>query len=46
MKLVKNTKSCVKLRNTAFHAELDKIEKETVNSAIGFTETFFLEHFS
>jgi len=38
--------SYVKLRNKAFHAEWDKIEKETVNSAISFTETFLLEHFS
>ena len=37
--------SYVKLRNKAFHAEWDSIEKETVNSAIGFTETFLLEHF-
>jgi len=27
-----------KLRNKAFHANWDKIEKESVNSAIGFTE--------
>jgi len=38
--------SYVKLRNKAFHAEWDKIDKETVNSAISFTETFLLEHFS
>jgi len=38
--------SYVQLRNKAFHAEWDKIEKETVNSAISFTETFLLEHFS
>lgn len=38
--------SYVKLRNKTFHAEWDKIEKETVNSAISFTETFLLEHFS
>jgi len=38
--------SYVKLRNKAFHADWDKIEKETVNSAISFTETFLLEHFS
>jgi len=37
--------SYVKLRNKAFHAEWDKIEKESVSSAIGFTETFILEHF-
>lgn len=37
--------SYVKLRNKAFHAEWDKIEKETVNSAISFTETFLLAHF-
>jgi hypothetical protein len=39
-------RSYVKLRNKAFHAEWDKIEKESVNSAIGFTEQFILEHFS
>jgi hypothetical protein len=38
--------SYVKLRNKAFHAEWDKIEKETVNSAISFTETFLIKHFS
>lgn len=38
--------SYVKLRNKAFHAEWDNIEKETVNSAISFTETFLLKHFS
>jgi hypothetical protein len=38
--------SYVQLRNKAFHAECDKIDKETVNSAISFTETFLLEHFS
>lgn len=38
--------SYVQLRNKAFHAEWDKIDKETVNSAISFTETFLLEHFS
>ena len=37
--------SYVQLRNKAFHAEWDKIEKETVNSAISFTETFLLKHF-
>ena len=38
-------KSYVQLRNKAFHAEWDKIEKETVNSAISFIETFLLKHF-
>ena len=38
--------SHAKLRNKAFHANWDKIEKASVNSAIGFTETFILEHFS
>ena len=38
--------SYVKLRNKAFHAEWDKIEKESVNSAIGFTEQFILSNFS
>ncbi len=37
--------SYVKLRNKAFHAEWDKIEKESVNSAIGFTEQFILSSF-
>lgn len=35
-----------KLRNKSFHANWDKIEKESVNSAIGFAETFILKHFS
>jgi len=38
--------SYVKLRNKAFHAEWDKIEKESVNSTIGFTEQFILSNFS
>jgi uncharacterized protein YutE (UPF0331/DUF86 family) len=38
--------SYVKLRNKAFHAEWGKIEKESVNSAIGFTEQFILSNFS
>jgi hypothetical protein len=38
--------SYVKLRNKAFHAEWDKIEKESVNAAIGFTEQFILSNFS
>jgi hypothetical protein len=38
--------SYVKLRNKSFHAEWDKIEKESVNSAIGFTEQFILRNFS
>ncbi len=33
------------LRNKAFHAEWDKIEKPEVSSAIGFTEQFLLKHF-
>ena len=33
------------LRKKAFHANWDKIEKASVNSAIGFTETFILENF-
>ncbi len=36
----------VKLRNKAFHAEWDKIEKESVNGAIGFTEQFLLRNFT
>jgi hypothetical protein len=38
--------SYVKLRNKAFHAEWDKIEKESVGAAIGFTEQFILSNFS
>jgi hypothetical protein len=38
--------SYVKLRNKAFHAEWDKIEKESVGAAIGFTEQFILTNFS
>lgn len=33
------------LRKYAFHANWDKIDKVSVNSAIGFTEGFILEHF-
>jgi hypothetical protein len=33
------------LRKKAFHANWDKIEKASVNSAIGFTESFILEKF-
>lgn len=33
------------LRNKAFHAEWNKIEKPEVSSAIGFTEQFLLKHF-
>jgi len=36
----------VKLRNKAFHAQWDKIEKESVNSAIGFTEQFLIKNFA
>jgi hypothetical protein len=38
--------SHAKLRNKAFHANWDKIEKPSVNSAIGFTESFILDNFS
>jgi len=38
--------SYVKLRNKAFHAEWDKIDKESVSSVIGFTEQFLLTNFS
>lgn len=38
-------KGYAKLRNKAFHAEWDKIEKPEVSSAIGFTEQFLLQHF-
>ena len=37
-------KGYVKLRNKAFHAEWNNIEKPEVSSAIGFTEQFLLEH--
>lgn len=36
----------VKLRNKVFHAEWDKIEKESVTSVIGFTEQFISSNFS
>jgi len=35
-----------KLRNKAFHANWDKIETASVNSAIAFTESFILDNFS
>ena len=35
-----------KLRTKAFHANWDKIDKPSVSSAIGFTESFVLENFS
>jgi len=34
------------LRNKAFHANWDKIETASVNSAIAFTESFILDNFS
>ena len=34
------------LRNKAFHANWERIEKESVNSAIGFAEQFILSNFS
>ena len=37
--------SYVKLRNKAFHAQWDKIDKPEVSSLIGFTEQFLLKHF-
>jgi hypothetical protein len=39
-------KSYVKLRDKAFHAEWEKVEKESVGAAIGFTEQFILSNFS
>ena len=42
----KIVQSYVKLRNKAFHADWEKIDKESVNSLIGFTEQFLLTHFS
>jgi hypothetical protein len=38
--------SYTKFRNKAFHAEWDTIDKPSVSSAIGFTESFILEKFS
>ncbi len=38
--------SYVKLRNKAFHAEWDKIDKESVSSLIGFTEQFLITNFT
>jgi uncharacterized protein YutE (UPF0331/DUF86 family) len=38
--------SYVKLRNKAFHAEWDKIDKESVSGLIAFTEQFLLTNFS
>ena len=35
-----------KLRNKAFHANWDKIETASVNSALAFTESFILDTFS
>lgn len=35
-----------KFRNKAFHADWNKIDKPSVSSAIGFTESFILENFS
>ena len=37
--------SYTKFRNKAFHASWDKIDKTSVSSAIGFTESFILENF-
>ena len=42
----KIVQSYVKLRNKAFHADWEKIDKESVSSLIGFTEQFLLTHFS
>ena len=49
--LLKNPQASIvqshaKLRNKAFHANWDKIDKASVNSAIAFTEIFILEKFS
>jgi len=49
--LIKGTQASLakghkQLRKYAFHANWDKIDKVSVNSAIGFTESFILEHFS
>ncbi len=38
--------SYTKFRNKAFHADWDTIDKPSVSSAIGFTESFILENFS
>ena len=39
-------KSHKQLRKYAFHANWEKIDKISVNSAIAFTQDFILEHFS
>ena len=38
--------SYVKLRNSAMHADWDKIESSDVGSLIGFLEPFLIQHFS
>lgn len=38
-------KGYIRLRNKAFHAQWNQIEKPEVSSAIGFTEQFLLEDF-
>jgi hypothetical protein len=38
--------SYVQLRNKAFHADWDKIDKASVSAAIGFTEQFLAANFS
>ena len=43
---VQIVQSYVKLRNKAFHAEWEKIDKESVSSLIGFTEQFLITNFS
>ena len=39
-------KGYTQVRNKAFHAEWDKIEKSDISAIIGFTEQFILQHFS
>ncbi len=39
-------KGYIKLRNKAFHAEWDKIDRPSVSSVIAFTEQFVLENFA
>lgn len=39
-------KGYTQVRNSAFHADWNKIEKSDISSIIGFTEEFILKHFN
>jgi len=39
-------KGYVQIRNKVFHAEWEKFEKADINSIIGFSEQFIIEHFN